>query len=82
MVVQLTPIAIDRIGWGTYAIFTALNTIWVPIIFFFFPETKGLELEDVDRLFSGQDTCIQEQSAKNSPGSVAEVQIGSCGKPD
>lgn len=25
---------------------------WVPIIYLFFPETKGLELEDVDRLFA------------------------------
>lgn len=31
-----------------------LNALWVPIIYFIFPETKGLELEDVDRLFSGE----------------------------
>jgi hypothetical protein len=31
-----------------------LNALWVPIILFFFPKTKGLELEDVDRLFSGE----------------------------
>lgn len=31
-----------------------LNATWVPIIYLFFPETKGLELEDVDRLFEGQ----------------------------
>lgn len=30
-----------------------LNALWVPIIFLFFPETKGLELEAIDALFSG-----------------------------
>ncbi|KAG5985773.1 hypothetical protein E4U43_005897 [Claviceps pusilla] len=52
MVVQVTPIAIDNIGWKTYVIFAALNATWVPIIYFVFPETKGLELEDVDSLFA------------------------------
>jgi hypothetical protein len=55
MIVQITPIAIDNIGWKTYIIFAVLNATWVPIIYLFFPETKGLELEDVDRLFAGED---------------------------
>jgi sugar porter (SP) family MFS transporter len=50
-VVQITPIALDRIGYRTYIIFAVLNTAWVPLIYLFFPETKGLELEEVDRLF-------------------------------
>lgn len=53
MIVQITPISIDNIGWRTYIIFAVLNACWVPIIFLFFPETKGLELEAVDALFSG-----------------------------
>lgn len=51
MIVQITPISLDRIGYRTYIIFAVLNTAWLPFIYFFFPETKGLELEDVDRLF-------------------------------
>ncbi|KAL5114313.1 hypothetical protein ACEQ8H_007788 [Pleosporales sp. CAS-2024a] len=56
IIVQITPPAISHIGWRTYIIFAILNALWVPIIYFFFPETKGLELEDVDRLFSGEAT--------------------------
>ena len=52
MVVQITPPAIANIGWRTYIIFAVFNACWVPCIYFFFPETRGLELEDVDRLFS------------------------------
>ncbi|UPL04283.1 hypothetical protein LCI18_015217 [Fusarium solani-melongenae] len=54
MIVQITPISIENIGWKTYIIFAVLNALWVPLIFLFFPETKGLELEDVDRLFGGE----------------------------
>ncbi|KAH7304194.1 sugar transporter STL1 [Stachybotrys elegans] len=52
LVVQITPMSIQNIGWRTYIIFAVLNTAWVPLIWMFFPETKGLELEDVDYIFS------------------------------
>ena len=28
---------------------------WVPLIYVFYPESKGMELEDFDRLFAGED---------------------------
>ncbi|KAF5724338.1 sugar transporter STL1 [Fusarium mundagurra] len=65
-IVQITPISIDNIGWRTYIIFAVLNSLWVPIIFLFFPETKGLELEDVDHLFGGEDIISQVDEKTNA----------------
>ncbi|KAJ5621858.1 hypothetical protein N7528_005090 [Penicillium herquei] len=53
IVVQVTPTAIDNISWKTFIIFACFCFAWIPMVFFFFPETKGLELEDVDHLFEG-----------------------------
>lgn len=65
MVVQITPPAINNIGWRTYIIFAVFNAMWVPCIYFFFPETKGLQLEDVDRLFSrAQDLTMLVEGEK------------------
>lgn len=65
MIVQITPTAISNIGYRTYIIFAVLNATWVPIIYFFFPETKGLQLEDVDRLFSKEDVMPNVQWIEN-----------------
>ncbi|KAI9929516.1 hypothetical protein ASPWEDRAFT_110586 [Aspergillus wentii DTO 134E9] len=51
-VVKITPIAIQNIGWRVFIIFAILNFLWIPIVFFFFPETKGLELEDINLIFA------------------------------
>ncbi|KXL48364.1 hypothetical protein M433DRAFT_159246 [Acidomyces richmondensis BFW] len=52
MVVYITPPAIQNIGYKTYIIFAVLNAAFVPVMYLFYPETKGLALEDVDRLFA------------------------------
>ncbi|KAI0314342.1 general substrate transporter, partial [Amylostereum chailletii] len=50
-VVEMTPPAIANIGWRVFIIFAITNALWVPIVYAFFPETKGLELEDIDHIF-------------------------------
>ncbi|OLN89767.1 Sugar transporter STL1-like protein 13 [Colletotrichum chlorophyti] len=75
MIVQVTPISISSIGWRTYIIFAVLNATWVPIIYLFFPETKGLELEDVDRLFAGDEFVDTHHSSdeKNEVWDIEDV---------
>ncbi|KAG6293246.1 hypothetical protein E4U46_007822 [Claviceps purpurea] len=68
-VVQITPIAIENIGWRTFIIFAILNATWVPIIYFFFPETKGMELEDVDALFAGDKNSNASSGSANGNAS-------------
>ncbi|KAG7087390.1 hypothetical protein E1B28_013361 [Marasmius oreades] len=50
-VVEMTPPAIANINWRVFIIFAVFNALWVPIIYFFFPETRGLELEAIDHIF-------------------------------
>ncbi|KAM5354023.1 hypothetical protein ACJ41O_000673 [Fusarium nematophilum] len=50
-VVKITPISFANIGWRTFIIFAVLNAFFIPMAFFFYPETKGLELEDIPLLF-------------------------------
>lgn len=51
VVVIMTPSAIANISWRFYIIFAVLNFAWFPIVWFFYIETKGLSLEEVDRMF-------------------------------
>jgi hypothetical protein len=85
MIVQITPPALNNIGYKTYIIFAVLNACWVPIIYLFFPETKGLELEDVDRLFAkgGElERLGAAGDAASEGGSGEKVVVGGEGKGD
>lgn len=52
VVVMVTGPAFSSIGWRTYIVFAALNAFIIPIVYFFFPETKGRSLEDMDVIFA------------------------------
>ncbi|KAF5623085.1 hypothetical protein F52700_10398 [Fusarium sp. NRRL 52700] len=50
-VVMIAPILINRLQWKAYLIFMATKLIFVPIIFFLYPETSNLDLQEVDYIF-------------------------------
>ena len=58
MIGQVTPIAIAAIGWKFYIIFIVCNLINALFFWAFLPETKGLNLEDMDDLFYNSPTFV------------------------
>jgi len=69
LIVQVTPPAIANIGYRIYIVFAVLNAAWVPVILVFFPETKGLELEDMDAIWE-----IEENEKKTGKGLLQIVE--------
>ncbi|POS73305.1 hypothetical protein DHEL01_v208301 [Diaporthe helianthi] len=51
MVVMITPVAFDTIGYQTYIIFAVINAFMVPSVYFFYPETAYRSLEEMDSIF-------------------------------
>ncbi|KEY65089.1 hypothetical protein S7711_08158 [Stachybotrys chartarum IBT 7711] len=51
LVVMITPVAFENIGYQTYIIFAAINAAIVPTVYFFFPETAYRSLEEMDTIF-------------------------------
>ncbi|KAL1297031.1 hypothetical protein AAFC00_004622 [Neodothiora populina] len=52
VVVLITPVAFHNIGYRTYIIYAVFNAVFIPAIYFFYPETGYRSLEEVDVLFS------------------------------
>lgn len=52
LIVMVTPIMVSDIGWGTYLFFAVMNALFVPIIYFFYPETARRSLEEIDIIFA------------------------------
>ncbi|KAI5481366.1 putative MFS monosaccharide transporter [Pseudohyphozyma bogoriensis] len=51
-VVQWTPPMLDSLKWGTFLFFAVINAISIPMIWFFYVETAGRTLEEVDLIFA------------------------------
>ena len=51
LVVEITPVGLDNIGWRLYVVFAVFNAVNAMIVWCFYPETGGIKLEYIDRLF-------------------------------
>ncbi|KAL2795306.1 general substrate transporter [Aspergillus keveii] len=65
---QITPTAMENVGWRYYALFIATNFAAAFVYFFLLPETSGKTLEEIAELFG--DSIVREPSktANDEPG--------------
>ncbi|TGO55162.1 hypothetical protein BOTNAR_0251g00020 [Botryotinia narcissicola] len=66
-IVMVTPIMIANISWGTYLFFAVVYACFIPIIYFFYPETKRRSLEEIDIIFALLKIChicLQPRSSR------------------
>ena len=52
VIVMITPVIISRLQWKAYLIFMCTNFAFVPLVYFCYPETANLTLEEIDFLFN------------------------------
>ncbi|GAQ39483.1 hypothetical protein AtubIFM56815_007825 [Aspergillus tubingensis] len=68
VVAMITPVAIDNIGYRYYIVYAIIGGIIPPIIYLFYPETKGRSLEEVDEIFRDAPTIFSAVSmSKHKP---------------
>ncbi|BCR89364.1 uncharacterized protein ACHE_50562S [Aspergillus chevalieri] len=51
IVVEITPIGIQNIGWKFWIVWTVLTATFLPVIYLFYPETANRSLEDIDAYY-------------------------------
>ncbi|KAL2863656.1 transcription factor TFIIIB subunit BRF1 [Aspergillus lucknowensis] len=65
-VAMIGPTLINDLEWKGYLIFMCLNLSFLPILYFYYPETANLSLEEIDSLFMAK---------RNSPADTPPEQI-------
>ncbi|KAG7412362.1 High-affinity glucose transporter [Fusarium oxysporum f. sp. rapae] len=68
---QAATSALAAISWRYYIVFTVTSALMVFVLFFYFPETKGLSLEEVAKLFGDQ--VATDMAATDSGENIPEV---------
>ncbi|THW07841.1 general substrate transporter [Aureobasidium pullulans] len=58
VIVEITPIGFQNLGWKFWPIWVVTNALFLPIIYLLFPETSSRTLEDLDAYFRSDPSLI------------------------
>jgi hypothetical protein len=62
ILLQTAPIGIVSVGWKYYLVIITWCIVFIPIVYFYFPETAQLSLEEIGQRF-GDDVAVHVNDA-------------------
>ena len=76
----VNPIALDNIHWRYYIFYCCFLSVEVVVIWFFYPETRYLPLEEITKIFDGEDIATatnlgMEKIEENGKGIATAVHM-------
>jgi H+/Cl- antiporter ClcA len=63
--VEVAPTSLDAIGWRFYLVFIVISLVGAIWVWWMFPETKGIPLEEIAAIFGDDDEVVVIGSAIN-----------------
>lgn len=76
LLAEVTPVAFDSIDNRYYIVFAVCNAVMVLSVYFFFPETKGRTLEEIDALFMRSKSIFDPPRVAKSLPKIQAGQVG------
>uniref|UniRef100_A0A060SZF0 ARAD1C00242p n=1 Tax=Blastobotrys adeninivorans TaxID=409370 RepID=A0A060SZF0_BLAAD len=70
----VNPIALDNIGWKYYIVFCVLLLFIFLNTYFFYPETRGYSLEEISRVFDGDEAVIQVEDDQQKGAVITHIE--------
>jgi hypothetical protein len=70
------PYAIGWSSWGFYLITAAICFLEAIVVFFYWPETRGLTLEEIDVVFDGEKHYENELTINEVEQVMVDVDVG------
>lgn len=65
ILLQTAPIGMNNVGWKYYLVIIVWCIVFIPIVYFYFPETAKLSLEEIGARF-GDDVAVHVTDASES----------------
>ena len=80
---MVTPVALDSIGWQYYIVYAVIAACVPVSVYFFFPETMGRNLEEIELIFKESPSVFSTvKFAKNRPRNTPQEYLAGKEKAD